>query len=388
MSFIPYGRQNITEDDLQAVLQVLKSDWLTQGPNIAEFEAQVAAYCGTRFAVAVMNATAALHIACKALDVGSGDIVWTSPNTFLASANCALFCGAEIDFVDICPKTYNMSVAALTQKLQQAKIQNKLPKVVIPVDFAGQSCDMRAIKKLADAYGFKIIEDASHAIGGRYLDVPVGSCQYSDITIFSFHPVKIMTTGEGGMALTNDQALANKMALLRSHGMTRDQEFLTQESQGPWYYEQIDLGFNYRITDLQCALGLSQLKRIDDFVTRRHTLVARYNEKLAKLPLILPEVDLHCYSAFHLYVVQVELDKIQSTRKEVFEYLRRENIGVNVHYIPVHLQPYYRQFGFKTGDFPEAERYYQRALTLPLYYGLSEAEQDYVVLKLHEALHA
>ncbi|MDF2529391.1 MAG: putative DegT/DnrJ/EryC1/StrS aminotransferase, partial [Gammaproteobacteria bacterium] len=299
MKFIPYGKQSISEQDIEAVVKVLRSDWLTQGPDIKAFEEAVAAFSQAKYGVAVMNATAGLHIACLALGVEKGDWVWTSPNTFLASANCALYCGANIDFVDIDPKTYNMSAVALAEKLATAKKHNKLPKVVIPVHFAGQSCDMQAIKRLADQYGFKIIEDASHAIGGKYQGKPVGSCQYSDISIFSFHPVKIMTTAEGGMALTNNQDVADKLRLLRSHGMTREQDLMHKPSEGPWYYEQIDLGFNYRITDLQCALGLSQLQRVDEFVRKRNELAAVYQDKLKDLPLVLPEVKSDCYSSYH-----------------------------------------------------------------------------------------
>ena len=376
MQLIPYGRQNISKADIDSVIEVLKSDWLTQGPTVERFEQEVAQYCGAAHGVAVMNATCALHLACLALGVGKDDRVWTSPNTFLASANCALYCGAEVDFVDICDKTYNMSVIALEEKLRKAKQANKLPKVVIPVHFSGQSCDMRSIKKLADEYGFKIIEDASHAIGGRYLNEPVGNGRYSDIIIFSFHPVKIMTTGEGGLALTHDKKLAAKIRLLRSHGMTRDETLMTQPSEGAWYYEQVDLGFNDRITDIQCALGLSQLKRVDEFVKKRHELAAIYTQNLKGLPLILPYQDPNTYSAFHLYVIQT------AERKAVFDHLKSANIGVNVHYIPVHLQPYYRQLGFKAGDFPVAEAYYQQTITLPLYYDLTPTQQNYVIESL------
>lgn len=386
MNFIPYGKQSITQEDVDQVVKVLQSDWLTQGPDITAFEQAVAKQCEAKYAAAVMNATAALHLACLALDVKEGDIVWTSPNTFLASANCARYCGATIDFVDICPTTYNMSVAALEQKLKEAAQLKKLPKVVIPVAFAGQSCDMRAIKKLADEYGFKIIEDASHAIGGRYLDEPVGNCRYADLCIFSFHPVKIITTAEGGMVLSNNEALIEKVKLLRSHGMTREAALMDKPTEGPWYYQQIDLGFNYRITDLQCALGLSQLKRLKKFITQRNALAARYDQILKDLPLILPKVDDASYSAFHLYVIQLDSAKTHKTRKEVFDYLRNANIGVNVHYIPVHLQPYYQQFGFKAGDFPHAEHYYQHAISLPLYADLTHEQQDYIAAKLKEVL--
>lgn len=380
MKLIPYGRQHMSEADIASVIDVLRSDWLTQGPMIDAFENAVAAYCGAAHGIAVMNATCALHLACLALGIGKGDRVWTSPNTFLASANCARYCGAEVDFVDICAKTYNLSVVALEEKLKKAKQTNKLPKVVIPVHFAGQSCDMLGIKKLADEYGFKIIEDASHAIGGCYLNEPVGNCRYSDIVIFSFHPVKIMTMGEGGLALTQNEKLADKMRLLRSHGMTRDENLMTQASEGGWYYEQIDLGFNYRITDIQCALGVSQLKRVDAFVKKRHELVAIYTQNLKDLPLVLPYQDSHTYSAFHFYVIQT------TERKKVFDHLKNANIGVNVHYIPVHLQPYYRQLGFKAGAFPVAEAYYEQAITLPLYYGLTFTEQNYVIEKLKNGL--
>lgn len=386
VTHIPYGRQSITDADILSVVDVLRSDWLTQGPIISQFESELARYCNAAHAVAAMNATAALHLACLALGVQKGDIVWTSPNTFLASANCVRFCGADIDFVDICSKTYNMSIVKLEEKLMEAKRLNKLPKAIIPVHFAGQSCDMRAIRALADKYDFKIIEDASHAVGGRYLDEPVGNCQFSDITIFSFHPVKIMTTGEGGALLTNDKMLADKVKLLRSHGMTRDEKLMMSPSEGGWYYQQVKLGFNYRITDLQCALGLSQIKRVDEFVKKRNTLVMRYNDKLKDLPLILPFVNSDCYSAYHLYVVQLDSNEALKKRKEVFDYLLANNIGVNVHYIPVHLQPYYQQFGFKLGDFPNAEIYYQHAITLPLYYDLREEDQDYVITKLKEIL--
>lgn len=386
MKFIPYGKQNISQADIDAVVKTLESDWLTQGPAITAFEESIAAYCNVPYSAAVMNATAALHLACLGLGVGDQDLVWTSPNTFLASANCARYCGAEVDFVDICPKTYNLSVSALEEKLKIAKQNNRLPKVVIPVHFAGQACDMKAIKELADQYGFKIIEDASHAIGGRYLNEPVGNCRYSDITVFSFHPVKIMTTGEGGVVLTREQSLIDKVKLLRSHGMVRDQNLMTKPSEGDWYYQQIDLGFNYRITDLQCALGLSQLKRLDDFVKRRHEHVAYYNEKLKDLPLILPYTDSRAYSAFHLYVIQIDATKTAHTRKMVFDALRSANIGVNVHYIPIHLQPYYQQFGFKIGDFKEAEHYYSQAISLPMFYSLTREEIDYISEKLHQVL--
>lgn len=383
---IPYGKQDINQADIDAVVEVLRSDFLTTGPAVNRFEQAVANYCGAQHAVAVANATAGLHLACLALGVGKGDIVWTSPNTFVASANCALYCGAMVDFVDICPKTYNMSVDALAEKLAYAKQNNCLPKVVIPVHFSGQSCDMQAIKMLANEYGFHIIEDASHAIGGRYLNKPIGSCEFSDITIFSFHPVKIITTGEGGLVLTNNTEIADKVNLLRTHGVTRDVDKMQGLSDGAWYYQQIDLGFNYRITDLQCALGLSQLKRLDSFVARRNDLAKKYNMLLKNLPLVLPAVKSDTnYSAFHLYVIQIDEQKTPTTRLQVFNFLRQNGIGVNVHYIPVHTQPYYRCLGFLPGQFPQAEQYYARAISIPMYSKMTDAEQITVAQVLERA---
>jgi UDP-4-amino-4,6-dideoxy-N-acetyl-beta-L-altrosamine transaminase len=384
---IPYGRQHITAADIRAVVGVLQSDWLTQGPNIERFEQAVAAYCGVKHAVAACNATAALHLACMALDLGPGDWLWTSPNTFVASANCSLYCGAQVDFVDIDPKTYNLSVELLARKLEQAKIAGKLPKVVAPVDFSGQSCDMREIARLAEQYGFRIIEDASHAIGADYLGGKVGNCRYADITIFSFHPVKIITTGEGGMALTNDVELQRKLARLRTHGITRDPKLMSAgANEGAWYYEQIDLGYNYRMTDLQAALGLSQLTRVDEFVQRRRKLAARYTKALRNLPVKTPWQNGEGESAWHLYVINVDPERTGKTRREVFDFMRESGILVNVHYIPVHLQPYYRRMEFGPGDFPASEAYYQGAMSLPLYFDLTEEKQDYVIAKLTEAL--
>ena len=386
MQVIPYGRQDIDQADLQAVLDVLQSDWLTQGPAITRFEELVAGYCGASHALAVSNATAALHLACRALGLGPGDRLWTSPNTFVASANCALYCGAEVDFVDIDPRTYNMSVSALEAKLEQAEKAGGLPKIVVPVHFAGQSCDMAAIRKLADRYGFAIVEDASHAVGARYLDTMVGSSRYSDITVFSFHPVKIITTGEGGLLLTNRQDLADRLALLRSHGITRDPAAMTAPSEGPWYYQQVDLGYNYRMTDIQAALGASQMRRLDAFIARRRELAQRYDVLLADLPVIRPWQSPDGASAYHLYPIRLDAERTSKGRREVFEALRESGIGVNVHYIPVHTQPYYQELGFRPGDFPEAERYYEGAISLPMYATLSNADQDRVVAALAEAL--
>lgn len=383
---IPYGRQDISEEDIQSVVEVLRSDWLTQGPAVERFEQEVARYCGAKYAVAVSSATAALHIACLAAGVKPGDAHWTSPNSFVASANCGLYCGAQPDFVDIDPRTYNLSVDALEEKLARAEKQGRLPKVVIPVHFAGQSCDMEAIAGLGKRYGFSVIEDASHAIGGRYRDTRVGSCAFSDMTVFSFHPVKIITTGEGGMVLTNRQDLYEKLVRLRSHGITRDPRFMEGESDGTWYYQQIELGFNYRITDIQAGLGSSQMKRLDEFVARRLYLAERYDTLLRELPLTLPWRQADAYSSFHLYVVRLHLDAIGKTHRQVFEGLRQEGVGVNLHYIPVHTQPYYRRLGFEPGDFPQAEQYYREAISLPLYAGLSDNEQDRVVQALKEVL--
>lgn len=382
MRVIPYARQSISQADIDAVVEVLRSDWLTQGPSIDRFEAEVAEYCGARHAVAVSNGTAALHIACLALDLGPGDLLWTSPNTFVASANCARYCGAEVDFVDIDPRTYNMSVAALREKLAAAEKAGKLPKVVVPVHFGGQSCDMQAIGALSRRYGFRVIEDASHAIGGEYQSRKVGNCTYADITVLSFHPVKIMTTAEGGMLLTNDGRLAQRLKLLRSHGITRDAEQMTGPTQGPWYYEQIALGYNYRMTDVQAALGSSQLRRIDQFLARRRAIVQRYHQALRGLALDTPFEDAQCRSSWHLYVVQLHGDR----RSDVFARMRQGGILVNVHYIPVHLQPYYRRLGFKPGDFPEAERFYGRAISLPMFFELSDADQDKVCAALRESV--
>lgn len=385
---IPYGRQDISESDIQAVVDVLRSDFLTQGPAVPAFEKSIAEYCGVGHAVAVNSATSALHIACLALGVGKGDVVWSSPITFVASANCALYCGADVDFVDIDPRTYNLSTERLAEKLAQAEKSGRLPKIVIPVHLCGQPCDMLGIHALSQRYGFKIIEDASHAIGGKYKGEPIGNCRYSDITVFSFHPVKIITTGEGGMALTNDPQLAKRMQLLRSHGITREVSEMTHAPDGPWYYQQIGLGFNYRMTDLQAALGLSQMQRLDEFVVRRHVIAKRYEQLLADLPVITPWQHPEGYSGLHLYVIRLKLDEIGKTHRQVFEALRTAGIGVNLHYIPVYRQPYYSELGFKAGLCPEAEQYYAEAISLPMYPSLKEAQQEQVVSALREATSA
>ncbi|MDO8437352.1 MAG: UDP-4-amino-4,6-dideoxy-N-acetyl-beta-L-altrosamine transaminase [Nitrosomonadaceae bacterium] len=375
--YIPYGRHDVNEADIQSVIDVLRSDFLTQGPAVPTFENAVANYCGARHGIAVNSATSALHIACLSLGVGHGDVVWTSPITFVASANCALYCGAQVDFVDVDSRTYNMSVARLAEKLAQARTSGKLPKVVIPVHLCGQPCEMAAIYALSQQYGFRIIEDASHAIGGRYKGEPIGNCRYSDITVFSFHPVKIVTTAEGGMALTNDPELANHMARLRSHGITRDTAEMTHAPDGPWYYQQIELGFNYRMPDLQAALGSSQMRRLDEFVTKRLAIARRYDELLSDLPVLIPWQHADSYSSLHLYVIRLDLSAI--IHREVFERLRMNGIGVNLHYIPVYRQPYYARMGFSPSDFPEAERYYAEAISLPIYPGLTEEQQLEVV---------
>lgn len=381
---IPYGRQDINQDDIDAVVGVLHSDFLTQGPMVPAFEKSIAHYCSARHAIAVNSATSALHIACLALGVGNGDIVWTTPITFVASANCALYCGAQVDFVDIDPLAYNISVDCLREKLEQAEKNGNLPKVVIPVHFAGQSCDMAGIYALSQQYDFNIIEDASHAIGGRYKNEPIGNCRYSDITVFSFHPVKIITTGEGGMALTNDGEIAKKMDLLRSHGITRDITEMSQKPDGPWYYQQIDLGFNYRMTDIQAALGVSQMHRLDEFVSKRHAIAERYNKLLADQPVVTPSQHVDSYSGMHLYVIRLNLEQIQASHCQVFESLRDQGIGVNLHYIPVYLQPYYESLGFKKGYCPIAESYYSEVISLPMYPSLSEVQQDKVIEELRK----
>lgn len=383
---IPYGRQSISDDDIQAVVNVLKSDWLTQGPAVGQFENTVANYCGAAHAVAVNSATSALHIACLAAGLGPGDILWTSPITFVASANCGIYCGATVDFVDIDSRTYNMSIVRLEEKLEQAKRTGKLPKVVIPVHFSGQPCEMGAIAGLAKRYGFKIIEDASHAIGARYKGESVGSCRYSDMTVFSFHPVKIITTGEGGMVLTNNSELHDKLLRLRSHGITRDPALMTEAPHGPWYYQQMELGFNYRMTDIQAALGVSQIARLDEFVRRRRILAERYDAELSDIPLCLPFHADYSYSAYHLYVIRLKLDQIRSSRRQIFEQLLSAGIGVNVHYVPVHTQPYYRKIGFVDGMFHEAMQYYAEAITLPLFTDMTDEQQNRVVCTLRNCL--
>lgn len=379
---IPYGRQDINEADIAEVVKVLRSDFLTQGPVVPAFEKAIGDFCGAQYAVAVNSATSALHIACLALGVGPGDIVWTTPITFVASANCARYCGADVDFVDIDPRTYNISVVRLAEKLEQAAALGKLPKVVIPVHLCGQPCEMEAIHALAQQYGFRIIEDASHAIGGRYKGEPIGNGRYSDITVFSFHPVKIITTGEGGMALTNDFGLANQMLRLRSHGITRHAEDMTHAPDGPWYYQQLELGFNYRMTDIQAALGLSQMQRLEQFVVRRHVLADRYDQLLKDVPVITPWQHEDSYSGLHLYVIRLAVDSMKVSHREVFERLRVAGIGVNLHYIPVYHHPYYARIGYNPSDFPEAERYYAEAISLPMYPGLTEEEQLEVVQRL------
>ena len=386
MRSIPYGRQDITQADIDAVVAVLQSDFLTQGPKVPGFEQAVASYCGTTHALAVNSATSALHIACLALGLGPGDWLWTTPNTFVASANCALYCGAQVDFVDIDPRTYNLCPKALEHKLIGAEKAGRLPKIVVPVHLCGQPCDMQAIHVLARRFGFKVIEDASHAIGGKYKGKPIGNCRFSDITVFSFHPVKIITTAEGGMALTNDDKLAARLGLLRSHGITRDPALMTKAMDGPWYYQQVALGYNYRMTDLQGALGTSQMTRLDHYVVRRHEIARRYNGLLKDLPVTTPWQHPDGYSGLHLYVIRLQLEKINKTHLQVFEALRAKEILVNLHYMPVHTHPFYQQMGFKLGQFPEAERYYAEAISIPMYPGMTELQQDQVVNCLRDAI--
>ena len=383
---IPYGRQDINQDDIDAVIEVLRSDWLTQGPKVPEFEKDVANYCGAGHAVAVNSATSALHIACMALDLGPGDCLWTSPNTFVASANCARYCGANVDFVDIDSRTYNMSVENLAAKLQQAAKNGRLPKIVIPVHFAGQPCDMPAIHALSQQYGFKIIEDASHAIGASYANIKVGSCTYSDITVFSFHPVKIITTGEGGMALTNNDELASRMRRLRSHGITSDRALMHARPENEiWNYQQVAIGFNYRMTDIQAALGLSQLSRLDDHVARRHEIAKRYDAELTQLPITTPWQSPQIHSSYHLYPIRINEAKAKESQRQLYDALWKSGVAVNLHYIPVHRQPYYENLGFKAGDFPEAEQFHREVISLPMYPALTDDHYDLVVSALQRA---
>lgn len=386
MKPIPYGRQDIVDSDIAAVVEVLRSDFLTQGPAVPRFEAAVAGHCGARRALAMNSATSALHAACLALDLGPGDRLWTTPITFVASANCALYCGAEVDFVDIDPRTYNLSVDALAAKLEMAERDGRLPKVVVAVHLCGQPCDMKSLKALADRYGFALIEDASHAIGGSYLGEPIGNGQYSDITIFSFHPVKIITSAEGGMALTNDDKLAERMNLVRSHGITRDPDLMTHEPDGEWYYQQVMLGHNYRMTDMQAALGHSQMARIEGFIARRHELARRYDTMLAHLPLTLPWQHPDGHSGLHLYVIRLQLDWIGRSHRAVFDALRERGILVNLHYIPIYHHPHYATFGYDRADFPEAEAYYREAISIPMFHAMTDAQQVRVVEAIEAVL--
>lgn len=387
MQCIPYGRQDISQADIDAVVSVLKSDFLTQGPVVPKFEQAVADYCGATHAVAVNSATSALHIACLALGLGPGDWLWTSPITFVASANCGLYCGAQVDFVDIDPRTYNLCPKALADKLERAEREGRLPKVVVPVHLCGQPCDMQAIHTLAQRYGFKVIEDASHAIGGRYQGRPIGNCEYSDITVFSFHPVKIITTGEGGMAVTNNESVANSMRRLRSHGITSNtSEMHYRPQEEIWNYQQIDLGFNYRMTDIQAALGLSQMTRLDEFVTQRHRIAERYDAAFANLPIITPWQHPDTWSSYHLYPIRVLPADCGKTQRQVYDAFLESSIWVNIHYIPVYRQPYYEAMGFQAGHCPEAEQYHKEVISLPIFPTLTEANQERVIAVLAEAL--
>ena len=384
---IPYGRQEITEADIAEVEKVLRSDFLTQGPTVPRFEESVANYCGASHAIAVNSATSALHIACLALDLGPGDRLWTSPNTFVASANCGRYCGADIDFVDIDPKTYNISVNALSEKLIQAEKSGNLPKILVPVHFAGQPCDMPAIHNLSKRYGFKIIEDASHAIGASYNQIKVGSCTHSDITVFSFHPVKIITSAEGGMALTNDKDIADRILRLRTHGITNDKKKMKQRSEDEiWNYQQIDLGYNYRMNDIQAALGLSQVKRLDQYIERRHQIAKYYDAELKNLSLTTPWQSPTIYSSYHLYPILIKVSSDTKTQKQVYDELRENNIEVNLHYTPVHRHPYYEKLGFKKNDFPIAEKFHQEAISIPMYAALKDEHKDHVIKTLKKVM--
>jgi len=383
---IPYGKQDIKQEDIDCVIDVLKSDFLTQGPKVPEFENVLAQHTGARYAFAVNSATSALHIACLALGLKAEDWLWTSPITFVASANAGRYCGANVDFVDIDPDTYNICPKKLQQKLIKASSLGRLPKILIPVHLCGQPCDMREIQRLCQEYDVKIIEDASHAIGARYFDEPVGNCRFSDVTVFSFHPVKIVTTAEGGAALTNDADIAQRLELYRSHGVTRDPKLMVSDPHGPWYYEQIALGYNYRMTDIQAALGITQMRRLDEFLSKRRRIAERYDIFLRDLPVVTPHQMPETSSAFHLYPVRLALESVSVSHRSVFEGLREKGIGVNIHYIPVHTQPYYKLMGFNSGDFPEAERYYSEAISLPVYPGLTAEDQHIVVNALSNLL--
>ena len=374
---IPYGRQNISKEDIEAVNKVLKSDFLTQGKAVPAFEESIKSYCKVKNAVAVNSATSGLHLACLSLGVGPEDEVWTSPISFVASANCALYCGASIDFIDIDPFTYNISIESLKNKLEKAKEIGRLPKVIIPVHLAGQSCEMSSIFELSKIYNFKIIEDASHCIGGEYLDKKIGSCEFSDLCIFSFHPVKIITTGEGGMVTTNDESISRKLMRLRTHGITKNSVEMTKEPDGPWYYEQIDLGLNYRMTDIHAALGISQMKRIDEFIKRRHEIFARYNDSFKNIDIVTPWQHPDNYSALHLYIIRVK------NHKDSFKFMRNNGIGVNLHYIPIYRQPYFKKFGFDSINFPESEKYYKEAISIPIYPDLTSTDQNKVINVVH-----
>jgi len=387
MKKIKYGRQEVTKEDIESVVKVLNSELLTQGPVVPEFEDALCKYTGANYAVASNSATSALHIACMALELGSGDMLWTCPNTFVATSNCAIYCGAEVDFVDIDPRTYNISISHLQEKLEVAKQAGKLPKIVVPVHLSGQSCEMQEIKKLSNKYEFKIIEDASHAIGGMYKDSVVGSCKYSDITVFSFHPVKIITTGEGGAALTNDQQIAKKLRQHRSHGITSNpSEMIKRPEKELWNYQQITLGYNYRMTDIAAALGLSQLNRLSDIVKERHKIAARYNKELDSLPLIKPWQHPDTFSSYHLYIIRLDLEKITKTHPAIHDELCDLGILVNLHYIPVYRQPFYESMGFEGGYCPESERYHKEALSIPIYPTLSEQEQNKVIQTLEKVI--
>ena len=383
---IPYGKQSISKSDIEAVKKVLKSDFITQGPKVPEFEKKVKNFVGSKYAFAMNSATSSLHIACLAIGLKKGDFLWTSSNSFVASANCGIYCGAKIDFVDIDPNSYNMDMKLLKEKLEIAKKNKKLPKVVIPVHMAGQSCDMKTMCALSKQYGFKIIEDASHGIGSKYNDKYVGGCQYSDITVFSFHPVKIITTGEGGVATTNNRALAKKIDILRTHGITKNKKDMINPSHGPWYFEQLELGFNYRMTDIHASLGINQMKSLKKFVTKRNSLARNYNNLLKALPLSTPEQSENTLSSFHLYIVRVDLKKLKNKKNKIFNLLRKKGIGVNVHYIPIHYHPFYQNLKFKKGYLPETEKYYEEALSLPIYPDLSFKDQKYIVNSLEEVL--
>ena len=383
---IPYAKQDISDEDIDSVIEVLKSDFLTQGNKVPLFEDIISERVGAKYALAANSATSCLYLSCLSLGLSKEDILWTSPITYVASANCALYCGAEVDFVDIDPLTWNISVEILEEKLKTARKIKKVPKILVLVHLAGNPCDLQKVFDLSKEYGFSIIEDASHALGSKYSGEHIGSSVYSDISVFSFHPVKNITTGEGGMILTNNQKLSEKIHLYRSHGITRDTKKMINKEEGLWYYEQLLLGFNFRMSDIHAALGISQMNSLDKFISIRNELSQIYTEELKGLPLTIQRVRKEDLSAWHIFVIRLKLSELKLSRLEIYNSLRNKGIGVNVHYIPVHLHPFYKNLGFNKGDFPNSENYYDGAITIPMFTKLKKKEIKYVIQALKESI--